>query len=288
MNTQDTPHSSHEPRTTKDLLALSLGALGVVYGDIGTSPLYALKESFHHEWGILPTPANVLGILSLIIWSLVLIVVVKYLTILLRADHQGQGGILALLTLLISNPEVKAKRYTMITVLGLVGAALLYGDGMITPAISVLSAVEGLGVAAPGLSKFIVPLTVVLLLGLFAVQRRGTGSIGVMFGPVILLWFGTLGVLGAAKLIEDPQVLAAFNPYWAYYFFTHNELTGFFVLSAVVLAVTGGALRRPRTLRPPADPACLVHGRDARPAAELLGPGDAASAQPRGGQEPVL
>ncbi|HRC84753.1 MAG TPA: potassium transporter Kup [Thermoanaerobaculia bacterium] len=237
---QDNPSQHHVPASPKDLVALSFGALGVVYGDIGTSPLYALKESFHADWGISTASENILGILSLIFWSLMLVVVVKYLAILLRADHHGQGGILALLTLLTVNPAVRGRRLFLITTLGLFGAALLYGDGMITPAVSVLSAIEGLKIAAPGLEKAIVPLTVAILIALFAVQRRGTASIGTLFGPVILVWFLTIGTLGLVALASAPQVLAALNPVWAVRFFSQHGLKGFWVLSAVVLAVTGG------------------------------------------------
>ncbi len=233
--------SAHpHPTSRKDLLALALGALGVVYGDIGTSPLYAIKEAFHEELGLSLNPGNVLGVLSLVIWSFVLVVVVKYLTILLRADHQGQGGIIALLTLLTHRPALGKRFFLLITTLGLFGAALLYGDGMITPAISVLSAVEGLKVATPAFDKAVVPLTVVILVGLFAVQRRGTGTIGNFFGPVVLVWFFTIGTLGFAAVLRNPAVVQAFNPAWAVRFFADNGSTGFFVLSAVVLAITGG------------------------------------------------
>lgn len=232
--------ASHQPSGQQALGVLALGALGVVYGDIGTSPLYAFKESVHGPFAVAPTPENIFGILSLMIWSILLMVVLKYLTILLRADHQGQGGILALLTLLTSSDLVKGRRRTLVTSLGLFGAALLYGDGIITPAVSVLSAVEGLGVTAPGLSKVVVPVTLIILIAVFALQSRGTGKIGVMFGPVVLVWFVCIGGLGLKGLLHRPEILGAANPIHAISFFTSNGWTGFFVLSSVVLVVTGG------------------------------------------------
>lgn len=232
---------SHQPNGgRRELLLLSLGALGVVYGDIGTSPLYAIKEAFYGHFAIPINQTNVLGVLSLVIWLMISIVVVKYLTFLLRADHQGQGGIVALLTLLTGEGASSGRRRTILVALGLVGSALLYGDGVITPAVSVLSAVEGLSVAAPGLERLIVPLTVVILLALFATQHRGTASIGVVFGPIILVWMAVIGALGLRSIVAHPQILSAVNPLHAVEFFAANRLMGFLVLSAVVLAVTGG------------------------------------------------
>ena len=218
---------------------LSLGALGVVYGQIGTSPLYALREAFQGAFGLPVTPENVLGVLSLFTWAIFLIVVVKYLTILLRADHQGQGGFLALLTLLTQG-QLQGWRRGAFVALGLAGAALLYGDGLITPAMSVLSAVEGLAVVAPGLEDMVVPVTVAILLTLFAVQRRCTGSISIVFGPVILLWMFTIGILGAHGIASHPQVLAALNPLHGARLLASNGKLGFLALGAVVLAVTSG------------------------------------------------
>ena len=232
--------TAHGTGGKQALAVLALGALGVVYGDIGTSPLYSVKESVHGPFAVPATPENVLGILSLMIWSILLMVVLKYLTILLRADHQGQGGILALLTLLTSSELVSGRRRTLVTSLGLFGAALLYGDGIITPAVSVLSAVEGLGVVAPALGKLVVPVTLAILIVVFAVQSRGTGKIGVVFGPVVFLWFLTIGGLGLLELVHRPEVLLAVNPLHAASFFASNGWTGFFVLSSVVLVVTGG------------------------------------------------
>jgi KUP system potassium uptake protein len=223
------------------LAGLSLAALGIVYGDIGTSPLYALRESFHpSEHGIVLSPANILGVLSLIVWSLILLVALKYVVILLRADNEGEGGILALMTLVNrSLARGDARRRTTL-VLGLFGAALLYGDGLITPAISVLSAAEGLKAHNPALAPFVVPFAVLVLVALFAVQKSGAGRIGAFFGPVMLVWFGTLAFLGAREMVLEPGVLRAFDPSHAVRFFAGNGLKGFLGLGSVVLVVTGG------------------------------------------------
>ncbi len=220
------------------LFVLSLGALGVVYGDIGTSPLYALRECFRPEHGVLPTQDNVLGTLSLIIWSLVVIISIKYLALVMRADNRGEGGILALMSLVGARGDRK-RRFALVA-LGLFGAALLYGDGMITPAISVLSAIEGLEVATPVFSPVVVPITVVVLVILFVVQRFGTGKVGAAFGPVMLLWFAVIALLGAVQIVKEPHVLAAFDPQYGVNFFLRNGHRGFLVLGAVFLAVTGG------------------------------------------------
>src|SRR6476659_3427203 len=193
---RDTPHPEH----TSSLGLLTLSALGVVYGDIGTSPLYALRECVHGQHGVAATHDNVLGVLSLIFWSLTLIISVKYILFVMRADNKGEGGILALLALVAQGPDAKRKSRAMLIALGLFGAALLYGDGMITPAISVLSAVEGLEVVTHIFQPYVVPITIVILVGLFAVQSHGTARIGSIFGPVMLLWFLTLGALGAAHV----------------------------------------------------------------------------------------
>ena len=220
---------------TKRLLALSLAALGVVFGDIGTSPLYAMRECFHGPHGIAATPANVLGVLSLIVWALLVIISLKYLGFILRADNRGEGGILALSTLVT---QLKPSR--ALTLLGLFGAALLYSDGMITPAISVLSAVEGLGVAAPKLVTFVEPITVVILIVLFLMQSRGTASVGALFGPVTLAWFVIIAGLGVRQIVHQPGVLAALSPTFALQFFADNGWAGFVILGAVFLVVTGG------------------------------------------------
>jgi KUP system potassium uptake protein len=217
---------------------LSLGALGVVYGDIGTSPLYALRECFHGVYAVPASEANVLGVLSLVFWSLVLVISIKYLAFVLRADNRGEGGILALVALAV--PREAGARSRWLALLGLFGASLLYGDGVITPAISVLSAIEGLEVAAPALGRFVVPVTLAILVGLFAIQRHGTGRVGRVFGPLMLVWFATLAVLGASGIAREPHVLAAVGPWHAARFFAENGSHGFLVLAAVFLVVTGG------------------------------------------------
>jgi KUP system potassium uptake protein len=219
---------------------LSLGAVGVVYGDLGTSPLYALRECFHGEHGIPATPANVLGVLSLVFWSLAFVISLKYLGFVMRAGNRGEGGILALMSLL-TPPEGNRRggRWALV-LMGLFGAALLYGDGMITPAISVLSAVEGLAIATPVFSHFVEPLTVLILVALFLFQSRGTGGIGAVFGPVMTVWFLTIAALGAWRMFQEPAILAAVNPMHAVSFFVENRGRGFLVLGAVFLVMTGG------------------------------------------------
>jgi len=244
----DLTQVSHAPAIhgPRDLLRLGLGALGVVYGDIGTSPLYTIKECFHHEHGVAPELGNVLGVLSLVFWALTLIVVVKYVTFVLRADNHGDGGILALLSLVTeqrSHPRVGEsgrKRWILLVSLALVGCSLLLADGMITPAISVLGALEGLDVATPMFRPWIVPIAVGILLALFLVQRRGTAGIGAIFGPVMTLWFVAIAALGLPAIARNPGVLAAVNPWHAVRFFADNGLHGFLLLGSVVLCVTGG------------------------------------------------
>ncbi|HEY1080099.1 MAG TPA: potassium transporter Kup [Bdellovibrio sp.] len=221
---------------------LSLGALGVVFGDIGTSPLYALRECFG-EYGLAPTPENVIGILSLIFWTLIIVICVKYMAFVMRADNKGEGGILSLMALAVrsqSNKESSGRRRWMMTILGLFGAALLYGDGMITPAVSVLSAMEGLSIVAPQFSSFIVPLTIFVINAIFLMQKYGTGRIGVIFGPILLLWFFTLGALGISGMVENPHIFEALLPHHAFEFFFRNGWHGFIVLGSVFLVVTGG------------------------------------------------
>lgn len=220
---------------------LALGAIGIVYGDIGTSPLYALKESLHSQNHANLGEPTILGILSLILWALILIVSVKYIAIIMRADYRGEGGILALLALLTSE-EKRPFGKTAVTIfatLGLFGAALLYGDGLITPAISVLSAVEGLGFAAPALTPMILPITVGILLALFAFQHLGTGGVGRVFGPIMTIWFLAIGTIGLWQLIHEPSVLRAFNPMWGLNYLATNGPSGFLVLGSVFLAATG-------------------------------------------------
>ena len=231
----------HAPDATsrRYLLALSLSALGIVYGDIGTSPLYAMRESFLAEHGVAATPENVLGVLSLIFWSLVLVISVKYLVFVLRADNRGEGGILALTSLITPAHALRRGRWGLIT-LGLFGTALLYGDGMITPAISVLSAVEGLEVVTPAFKPYVIPVTVAVLAALFVVQRRGTARVGRVFGPVTLVWFGVLAALGVWHIARAPEVFAAVLPTHAVRFFVANGWHAFLVLGSVFLVTTGG------------------------------------------------
>ncbi|MGE3724243.1 MAG: potassium transporter Kup [Candidatus Sericytochromatia bacterium] len=234
----------HEPHHSKASLAtLALGAIGVVYGDIGTSPLYTLKECFHGHHAIAFNSANVLGVLSLIFWSLTLVVTLKYLTFVMRADNNGEGGMFALLALLqekAGKGMMSGKAQGMVVLAALTGASLLYGDGVITPAISVLSAVEGLEVATAAAKPFTVPLTCGILLGLFMIQKKGTGSIGRIFGPVMICWFTLLAVMGLVHIFKNPEVLKAVWPGYAVNFFQTNQMTGFLVLGSVVLCITGG------------------------------------------------
>ena len=219
---------------------MSLAALGVVFGDISTSPLYAVRECFHGEYGIEISRGNVMGVLSLMFWSLVMIVGFKYLVFVFRADNRGEGGVIAL-TALLREPDPVSKKHRAMwgVLLGLFAASLLFGDGMITPAISVLSAVEGIRIITPVFKPYVIPLTIVILVGLFLIQRRGTARVGGLFGPVILVWLAFLAITGAAQIVRDPQVLAAVFPWYAVQFFLLNKLKGGVVLGAVFLVVTG-------------------------------------------------
>jgi KUP system potassium uptake protein len=234
------PALSEQP-TGKRLAALSLTALGVVYGDIGTSPLYTIKECFGAEYGFVPNPANVYGILSLIVWSLVVVVAIKYLVFILQADNRGEGGVLAMLALLIQRGQdgPGRRRRRLLILLGIFGTALLFGDGVITPAISVLGAMEGLEVVAPDLTRMVVAATVVILFLLFLFQKKGTTRVGRTFGPITLIWFLTIGTLGAMEIARAPEILAAVNPGYGIRFFIDHGFVGFAVLGAVFLAVTG-------------------------------------------------
>ncbi|HET9551490.1 MAG TPA: potassium transporter Kup [Anaeromyxobacteraceae bacterium] len=234
-----TGHGHRHAPTGKALAGLALGALGVVYGDIGTSPLYALKECFNGPHGVEPSRAAILGVLSLVFWAMTFVVTFKYLSFVMRADNRGEGGILALQALVSRQDTDKRSRQALL-VMGIFGAALLYGDGVITPAISVLSAVEGVAVAAPALGRVVVPLTVLILAGLFVIQRSGTARVGAVFGPVMLVWFLVIGALGARGVLVDPSVLAAVSPLHAVRFFAEHGVHGFLVLGAVVLCITGG------------------------------------------------
>ena len=220
--------------------ALALGALGVVFGDIGTSPLYAFREAFEHQH--LPViRTNAMGLASLAFWSLVVIISVKYLSLVMRADNRGEGGILALTALVMpGRGERKGRRRSLLVLLGVFGTALLYGDGLITPAISVLSAVEGFEVASSAFKRFVLPLACVILVVLFSVQRRGTGGIGKVFGPVMVVWFAVLGLLGVSQIVQEPGVLAAVNPLYIAEFFAASPLKAFLSLGSIFLVVTGG------------------------------------------------
>ena len=232
---------SKESPSGRALATLALGALGVVYGDIGTSPLYALKECFAGPHGVPVTKDNVLGVLSLIFWSLNFVVTLKYLTVVMRADNRGEGGILALLALVRSPREGSPTgAYRWLIGIGLFGAALLYGDGIITPAISVLGAVEGLSIATPALQDWVVPIAVIIISALFAVQRHGTAGIGAIFGPLTAVWFVSIAILGIMGIVHHPSVLAALNPWYAATFLWQEGFIGLMVLAAVVLVVTGG------------------------------------------------
>ena len=224
-------------------MVLSLTALGVVYGDIGTSPLYAIQQCFNEKYGLAVTVPNVLGILSLIVWSLILIVTVKYVGFILRADNRGEGGVLALLALIMQRKDGQqgvGKRWVLI-LLGLFGGAVLYGDGIITPAISVLGAVEGLNVAVPGLGKtVIIVVAFVIIAALFWFQSRGTAKVGGTFGWIMLIWFICIAALGIRGIIRHPTVIAAINPWYAISFFIEHPVRSFVVLGAVVLVITGG------------------------------------------------
>lgn len=222
------------------LAGLVMAAIGVVFGDIGTSPLYTLKMAFSPAYGLAANHDTVLGILSLVFWALVLVVTVKYVTIITRADNEGEGGIMALMALAQRTLAGHPRSSYLVGLLGVFGAALFFGDGVITPAISVLSALEGLEVVAPELGRWVVPLTVLVLVALFAVQRFGTERVGKVFGPVTGLWFLVLAVLGVANILHEPEVLQAINPLWAARFFAEHSWGGVFILGAVVLAVTGG------------------------------------------------
>jgi KUP system potassium uptake protein len=222
------------------LALMSLGALGVVYGDIGTSPLYAMRECFHGAHALSVTPANVYGVLSLIFWSLVIVISIKYLVFVLRADNRGEGGILALMSVVRPAADTARGKSRVLVAMGIFGAALLYGDGMITPAITVLGALEGLQVATPVFEHFVEPLAIVVLIALFVIQRRGTGGIGAIFGPFMLLWFGCLAALGVYRILDAPAIFAALDPTHAVGFFAANRWRSFLTLGAVFLVVTGG------------------------------------------------
>jgi KUP system potassium uptake protein len=229
-----------EPDHRSGPSALALAALGVVYGDIGTSPLYAFKECLSPDRGMTLDPASVLGVLSLIFWALMIVVSLKYVTLVMRADNQGEGGILALLALALRGFADRSRARLILVMLGLIGASMFYGDSVITPAISVLSAVEGLEIATPAFTRFVVPITLAILVGLFIIQKQGTAKVGKMFGPVMVVWFLTLAAAGVSQIIRHPGVLSALNPVYAVSFMASDPVKGFFLLGAVFLAMTGG------------------------------------------------
>ncbi len=230
----------NDAESRKYLLALTIAVVGVVYGDIGTSPLYAMRECFHGEHAITATQENVLGVLSLMVWSLIMMVTIKYMVFVMRADNRGEGGILALMALTLREAVNRPKLRNTIIILSLCGTALFYGDCMITPAISVLSAVEGLSLASPIFNEYVIPLTLVILVGLFVLQSMGTAVVGAWFGPIMCVWFSVLGILGIISTIQTPVVLLAFNPEYAWFFLINNGWEAFIVLGSVVLVITGG------------------------------------------------
>ena len=229
--------ASSENQTKKQITGLALGAIGVVFGDIGTSPLYALKEVFRE--GLPIDTLHILGVLSLIFWSLTLVVTTKYAIFIMRADNKGEGGIIALMTLALSGSKDKPKRMRFIVTIGLLGASLFYGDSIITPAISVLSAVEGLQIIAPSLNEYVLPITIMVLGGLFIIQSKGTGRVGRIFAPVMCFWFALLALLGVINIIHEPNVLMAIKPYYAVHLLVELGWEGFLIMGAVVLAITG-------------------------------------------------
>jgi len=230
--------STQSTDTRKAFARLALGALGVVFGDIGTSPLYTIHNTFVGE-NVAVTEANVLGVLSMVFWLLVVVVSLKYVVFIMRADNRGEGGIMALMALAQRGARESVMLRRWIVIFGLLGASLFYGDGVITPAISVLGAVEGLKVIAPELGHSIVPITLAIMVILFMVQNRGTGKVGVVFGPIMLVWFAVIGVLGIKEIATQPHVLYALNPFEGLSFFLHNGFHGFLALGGVVLAITG-------------------------------------------------
>ena len=228
-------HNDHK----KGLAAMMLAAIGVVFGDIGTSPLYALKECFDPHHGIAFSPEALFGVIAMMIWSLIMVVTFKYVLFVMRADNKGEGGVLSLMALALRSFDSKSKKYFFLMILGMLGACMLLGESVITPAISVLSAVEGIEIAAPGLHKFIIPISLVILVALFLIQKYGTAAVGNLFGPVTLTWFVTLAVLGAINIGAAPQIIGAINPMYAVNFIVDHPTTAYIVMGAVVLVVTG-------------------------------------------------
>jgi KUP system potassium uptake protein len=240
MHNDNTASAEHPSRHRAGTGLLAVGALGVVYGDIGTNPLFAMREAFTARHRVALDVSNTIGLLSLMFWSLIIVVTIKYLMTVMRADNDGEGGILALAALVSGKGDATRGRRWILVLVGILGAALLYGDGMVTPAISVLAAVEGTTVATPSFEHYVVPIACVILVGLFVVQRKGTAAIGRVFGPLMIVWFITIAVLGANQLRREPRVLRAVWPGYAVRFFVDNGVKGFLVLGAVILVVVGG------------------------------------------------
>ena len=239
MDKADIHPVESEDSSRKAMHVMVLGAIGVVFGDIGTSPLYTFSEAFSDQHGMPVTTFNVLGILSLVLWSLLIVVALKYITFIMRADNKGEGGIMAMMALAQRATRQHPRTRKLVILAAVLGAALFFGDGVITPSITVLSAVEGLGVAAPALSHWVVWISVIVLVTLFLVQKRGTGGVGKVFGPVMCVWFVALGLIGIYNIVQHPLVLRAINPWYGFNFFAHHGTGGFLVLGAVVLCVTG-------------------------------------------------
>ncbi len=229
------PEGEHK----KSFGVMMLAAIGVVFGDIGTSPLYALKECFDPHHGIPYSPEAIFGVISMMIWALILVVTVKYVLFVMRADNKGEGGVLSLMALALRSFDHKSKSYFFFMIMGMLGACMLLGESVITPAISVLSAVEGIEIAAPGMHKFIIPISLVILVCLFLIQKYGTAAVGKLFGPITLAWFATLAVLGIINIGNAPEIIAAFNPFYAVDFVIQHPTTAYIVMGAVVLVVTG-------------------------------------------------
>ncbi len=229
-----------DPKSPPRLWPVLVGAIGVVYGDIGTSPLYAMREAFSGPFAMAPTHGNIFGVVSLLFWSLVIVICVKYLGVILRADNRGEGGILSLTALATRNWTGSAFQRRVLVLVGIVGATLFLCDGLITPSITVLSAVEGLHVATPFFDPYVVPIALVILVALFSVQRFGTARVGSLFGPVMILWFSVMAALGVASIVQTPEVLMALSPHYAVGFFVEHRIAGLVILAAVFLVVTGG------------------------------------------------
>jgi KUP system potassium uptake protein len=239
VSTQPPSTNAHQKLKSQSTAALTLGALGVVYGDIGTSPLYTFKEIFHPGTGVALDVPHITGAVSAIVWALMLVVTLKYVVLILRADNRGEGGVLALSALAAQSTEKYPRLRSVLLLLGLFGATLFYGDSVITPAISVLGAMEGLTVVTPTLTPFVVPITLGILVGLFLVQRKGTGAVGKVFGPLMILWFSVLAVSGVYHVVQQPEILHALNPLYAWHFMCERGWLAFAVLGAIVLALTG-------------------------------------------------